>query len=51
VEIYDSGASVHLSPYRGDFSSYTSIPPRTIHAAGNTTFTAIGRGDMTITMP
>ncbi|KDQ11298.1 hypothetical protein BOTBODRAFT_82130, partial [Botryobasidium botryosum FD-172 SS1] len=46
IDIYDSGTSVHLSPYCSDFVTFASIPPRTIHAAGDHTFTAVGRGDM-----
>jgi hypothetical protein len=33
TELYDSGASCHMSPFRDHFVSYRSIPPRPITAA------------------
>ncbi|KAK7046510.1 hypothetical protein R3P38DRAFT_2507828, partial [Favolaschia claudopus] len=51
TELYDSGASRHMSPYRHHFINYTSIPPRSITAADNGQFVAIGQGDMRIKIP
>ncbi|KAI0341107.1 hypothetical protein BDW22DRAFT_1295679, partial [Trametopsis cervina] len=49
--IYDSGATRHMSPYRHRFINFEIIPPRSIAAADNGTFQAIGKGDMHITLP
>jgi hypothetical protein len=46
TELYDSGASRHMSPYRHKFLNYTSIPPKSITAADKGTSQAIGQGDM-----
>jgi hypothetical protein len=51
VEVYDSGATRHMSPYRAMFESMREIPPRAIAAANKTKFNAIGMGDMVIDVP
>ncbi|OSC97353.1 hypothetical protein PYCCODRAFT_1334683, partial [Trametes coccinea BRFM310] len=51
IILFDSGATKHMSCHRERFVSYAEIPPRTIHAADNHTFKAIGRGDMCIDLP
>ena len=51
TELYDSGASRHMSPYRYKFLNYISIPPKSITAADNGTFQAIGQGDIRISIP
>ncbi|KAF7345981.1 Retrovirus-related Pol polyprotein from transposon TNT 1-94 [Mycena venus] len=51
TELYDLGASRHMSPYRHRFINYTSIPPKSITAADNGSFQAIGQGDMHISIP
>jgi hypothetical protein len=51
TELYDSGASRHMSPYRDKFIDYIDIEPKTITAADSGTFQAIGRGDMHILVP
>jgi mRNA-degrading endonuclease toxin of MazEF toxin-antitoxin module len=51
TELYDSGASRHMSPYRHHFINYTSIAPKSITAADNGSFLAIGQGDMRISIP
>ncbi|KAJ7615619.1 hypothetical protein DFH06DRAFT_918991, partial [Mycena polygramma] len=40
-----------MSPYRHNFLNYTSIPPKSITAADNGKFQAIGQGDMRISIP
>jgi len=42
TELYDSGASRHMSPYRGKFIDYIDIEPKTITAADAGTFQAVG---------
>ena len=51
VELYDSGASRHISPFRQRFLTYRSIPPRPIAAADKHKFYAVGTGDLKIQVP
>jgi hypothetical protein len=51
VDVYDSGASTHMSPNRHRFTSFKEIPPRRITAAERTVFTATGIGNMRIAIP
>ena len=48
VELYDSGASQHISPFRNQFVTYCAITPRPITTADKRMFYAIGTGDMRI---
>ena len=51
TELYDSGASRHMSPYRDHFENYTPIAPKSITAADKRYFQAIGKGDLRIKIP
>jgi len=51
IELYDSGASRHMSPFLHRFTNYCSIPPRPITAANKHVFYAIGTGDLQIDVP
>jgi transposase InsO family protein len=51
VELYDSGASRHMSPFPHRFTNLQSIPPRPITAANNRVFYATGAGDLKIDVP
>jgi hypothetical protein len=51
VELHDSGASQHMSPFLHRFTNLRSIPPRTITAASSRVFYAIGTGDLKIDVP
>ncbi|KAJ7124853.1 hypothetical protein C8R44DRAFT_874714 [Mycena epipterygia] len=51
MELYDSGASHHMSLYQHQFINYTSIPLKSIRAANNGSFQAIGQGNMRISIP
>ena len=51
VELYNSGASHHMSPFRHRFTNYHSIPPHTITAVNKHLFYAIGTGDLQIDVP
>lgn len=51
VEVYDSGASCHMSPYINAFTDFTFIEPKPISAANNHTFEAVGKGSMQILIP
>ena len=50
-ELYDLGASRHMSPYRERFVTYHSIPPRAITTADKRIFYAVGTGDLQIEVP
>ena len=50
-ELYDSGASRHMSPFRKSFTTYRKIDARPITAANNQVFHAIGMGDLSIDVP
>jgi hypothetical protein len=51
IELYDSGASRHMTGYRHCLINYQSIPPKPITATDKRSFNAIGKGDMHITVP
>ena len=51
VKLYDSGSTWHISPYKDQFVSLTSIPPKMFLAANKQSFNAIATGDLIINMP
>ena len=52
VELYDSGATRHISPYKSDFTTYETLdPPVFLNAANQQRFPAIGVGSLTIRTP
>ena len=51
TELYDSGASRHMSPYRDHFENYVLIAPKPITAADKRYFQAIGKGNLRIKIP
>ena len=46
TELYNSGASHHMSPYRDHFEDYVPIAPKSITAADKQYFQAIGKGNL-----
>jgi len=50
-DLYDSGASHHMSPCREDFINFQSIPEKSLTAANQQHFSALGMGDMIISVP
>ena len=50
-EIYDSGASRHMSPFRELFTTFRTIPTRHIRAANSHNFQAYGIGDVIVEVP
>ena len=46
TELYDSGASCHMSSYRDHFENYVTIALKSITAADKWHFQAIGKGDL-----
>ena len=52
IELYDSGASRHISPYKTDFIAYTPLsPPVQLNTANQQHFQAIGLGLLPIHVP
>ena len=51
TELYDSGASRHMLPYRDHFENYVPIAPKSVTAADKHYFQAIGKGDLWIRIP
>jgi transposase InsO family protein len=52
VELYDSGATRHISPYKSDFTSYAPLsPPIFLNTANQQRFPAVGRGTLTVQVP
>jgi len=52
IELYDSGAMRHTSPYKPDFISYTPLlPPVFLNTANQQLFPAVGTGTLTIWVP
>jgi GAG-pre-integrase domain len=51
TELYDSGASRHMSPFWNKFITYQQISPRPIVAANNQVFYAVGTGDLKVQVP
>jgi Pol polyprotein, beta-barrel domain len=51
VDVYDSGASGHMSSYQHRFLTFKEISPRTISAADKTVFKATGIGNMRLDIP
>ena len=51
TELYDSGASSHMSPYQDHFEDYVPIIPKSITAADKQYFQAIGKGNLQIKIP
>ncbi|KAJ3475523.1 hypothetical protein NLI96_g11784 [Meripilus lineatus] len=50
-EIFDSGASRHMSPFRDQFENFHTIPTRQIRAANSHNFQAYGMGNLIIRVP
>ncbi|KAG2085238.1 uncharacterized protein F5147DRAFT_522777, partial [Suillus discolor] len=51
IELFDSGASRHMSSYRDLFQDFVSITPKPITTADRHTFEATGKRNIQITLP
>ena len=51
TELYDSGASRHMSPYRSRFENYKQIEGKSITAADKRIFQAVGVGNLRVKIP
>jgi len=51
VDLYDSGCTNHISPFREQFENYVDIPPKRFRAANQQAFDAIGQGELIVEVP
>ena len=51
AELYDSGCTKHISPYRDDLINFTDIPPKSFRAAYKQNFSATGTGNLIVDLP
>ena len=51
VDLFDSGTTHHISPYRERFENFAEIPPKPFVTANQQKFSATGVGDMVIEVP
>ena len=51
MELYDSGATRHMSPHRNRLENYKEIAPKSITVVDQRSFQATGRGDLLIRIP
>ena len=51
MELYDSGATRHISLYRDSFETYSDIAPKPFTAANKQVFSTTGMGDMIVEVP
>ena len=51
VDLYDSGATRHMSGFLHKFINFVEIKPVPIMAADKRTFQATGKGDMYVSIP
>ena len=51
IKFYDSGATRHMSPYHDEFTTMREIVPKPITAANQQNFSAVGIGEMVISVP
>lgn len=50
-ELYDSGCTNHILPYKKQFQNFEDIVPRHFHAVNKQSFSTIGKGDLVIDIP
>ena len=51
AELYDSGCTKHISPYRDDLIDFAEIPPKSFRAANKQSFSATGIGKLIVDLP
>ena len=51
AELYDSGCTKHISPYRDDLIDFVEIPPKSFRAANKQCFSATGIGRLIVDLP
>ncbi|KIJ45344.1 hypothetical protein M422DRAFT_166740, partial [Sphaerobolus stellatus SS14] len=51
TELYDSGCTMHMTPFRDELKDFTEIPPKSFRAANKQDFKAVGKGEMVVEVP
>ena len=51
AELYNSGCTNHISPYRTHFEKFQTITPHHFRAANKQTFSTTGKGELVIDIP
>src|ERR1700678_1757620 len=51
AELYESGCTNHISPYRSRFENFQGTTPRNFRAVNKQTFSTMGKGDLVIDVP
>jgi len=51
TELYDSGCTTHMTPYRDALENFSSIEPKSFRAANQQNFKAVGKGEMIVEVP
>src|SRR5271168_753274 len=51
IDLYDSGASRHMSGFRHRFINFVKITPKPITTADKRSFSAVGKGDILVYLP
>lgn len=51
AEVYDSGTTRHISPFREDLEKFSTISPKTFRAANKQNFSAVGMGELVVNVP
>ncbi|KAG2344658.1 hypothetical protein BDR05DRAFT_850802, partial [Suillus weaverae] len=51
VELYDSGSTHHISPFKERFETLSTIPLKSFTAVNKQAFNAVGIGEMVIEIP
>jgi len=51
AELYESGCTNHISPYRSRFENFQGTTPCNFRAANKQTFSTMGKGDLVIDVP
>ncbi|GBE90151.1 hypothetical protein SCP_1801750 [Sparassis crispa] len=51
IEVYDSSATRHISPYRDTFTAFEATPPKPITAVDGRAFHATGQGTVALKVP
>jgi Pol polyprotein, beta-barrel domain len=51
IEVYDSGCTWHITPYREAVTNFKGISPKSFQAANKQSFSAVGMGEMVIDIP
>jgi len=51
AELFDSGCTKHITPYRDDLIDFVQTPPKSFRAANKQSFSATGIGKLIVDLP